>query len=51
MNSTKRNLLQHQSGDQKGNLWLLVSSPLKVNFNTAVARETEQVRVFAETEL
>lgn len=52
MQSTKRNLIQHQSGEQEVSLWLLASSPLKVNFNTVVAKgrfwETEQVKVFAE---
>lgn len=35
---SKRNVLQHPSGDEKGSLWLLASSPLKVNFHTVVAK-------------
>lgn len=48
MNSTRRNLLQHQCGALKGSLWLLASSPLKVNFSTVLAKKAEQVRVYAE---
>lgn len=36
LQSTKRNLLQHQSAYQKGSDWLLLTSSLKVNFNTVV---------------
>lgn len=48
MNSTRRNLLQHQSRDLKSRLWLLASSPLKVNFSTILDKKTEQVRAYAE---
>lgn len=36
--NTKRNLLRRQSGEQKGSLQCLASSPLEVSFNTAVAK-------------
>lgn len=48
MNSTRINLLQHQSGDLKCSLWVLARSPLQVNFSTVLAKKTEQVRVYAE---